>query len=257
MQHVLFLIHGMWGGGWQWENYRGIFESEGYRCVAATLPYHDVPPGSAPDPRLGSTSLLDYARFLEAEIRALDTAPVLVGHSMGGLLAQILAARGLAQAAVLLTPASPRGIVCLTPSVVRSFWSSLTRWGFWNKPTLPTFNEAVYSMMHLMPVADQRAWYDRLVHESGRALFEIGFWLFDRRAASRVDAASVSCPMLVVGADEDRITPASVVRTVAHRYQAAYKEFPHHAHMVICQPGWQDVARFVADWISSNAQLKQ
>jgi len=251
MQQVVFMIHGMWGGGWQWENYRGVFEPEGYRCVAPTLPYHDVQPGSAPDPRLGTTSLLDYAGFLEAEIGKLDSPPILIGHSMGGLLAQMLSARGLARAAVLLTPASPRGIICIKPSVLRSFWSSLTRWGFWNLPTFPTFGEAVYGMMHLMPVEDQRVFYERMVHESGRAAFEIGFWLLDRRAASRVDSAAVTCPMLVVGAAQDRITPASVVRAVAKRYRATYKEFPDHAHMVICQPGWQNVAEFVADWLKS------
>jgi pimeloyl-ACP methyl ester carboxylesterase len=75
---------------------------------------------------LGRTSLLDYAADLESLVRGLDAPPVLLGHSMGGLLALLLAARGLAQAAVLLTPASPAGINALTPAVIRSrgvlFW---------------------------------------------------------------------------------------------------------------------------------------
>jgi pimeloyl-ACP methyl ester carboxylesterase len=119
MADTIFMIHGMWGGPWYWENYRRVFEREGYRCVATTLPYHDMDPRGVPDPRLGTTSLLDYAEALEREVSQLGVKPILMGHSMGGLLAQILGARGLAKALVLLTPASPSGVVALTPSVVR------------------------------------------------------------------------------------------------------------------------------------------
>ena len=59
---------------------------------------------------MGTTSLLDYAADLEREILALPERPVIIGHSMGGLLAQILAARGLCSRLVCLTPAAPRGI---------------------------------------------------------------------------------------------------------------------------------------------------
>jgi len=78
-------------------------------------------PKAKPDDRLGTTSLLDYAEDIENEIRKLDAKPIIMGHSMGGLLAQILGSRGLARALVLLTPAAPAGIRSLTPSVMRSF----------------------------------------------------------------------------------------------------------------------------------------
>jgi pimeloyl-ACP methyl ester carboxylesterase len=74
---------------------------------------------------LGTTSLLDYAADLEKQIRELEEVPILMGHSMGGLLAQIFGSRGLARALVLLTPASPAGILALKPSVIQSFSSIL------------------------------------------------------------------------------------------------------------------------------------
>jgi hypothetical protein len=88
---------------------------------------------------------------------------------MGGLLAQMLGARGLAKALVLMTPASPAGIIAITPSVIRSFWSVQTRWGFWKKPMRRTFAEAVYSMMHLLSADAQKRAYESFVYESGRA----------------------------------------------------------------------------------------
>jgi pimeloyl-ACP methyl ester carboxylesterase len=251
MADTIFMIHGMWGGPWYWENYRHVFEGEGYRCVTTTLLYHDMDPRGVPDPRLGTTSLLDYAEALEQEVRQLGAKPILMGHSMGGLLAQILGARGLAKALVLLTPASPSGIVALTPSVVRSFWSIQTTWGFWKKPMRQTFGEAVYSMMHLLSEKEQKETYDKFVYESGRAACEIGYWLFDSKGASKVDESKVTCPVLVVAGAKDRITPASVVRRVARKYKAVstYKEFENHAHLVVAEPRWQEVAEYVGGWL--------
>ncbi len=254
MANTIFMIHGMWGAPWYWENYQRVFEAEGYRCVATTLPYHNMDPRGVPDPRLGTASLLDYADALERELGQLGEKPIVIGHSMGGLLAQILGARGLANALVLLTPASPAGIVALTPSVIRSFWSTLTTWGFWKKPMRQTFAEAAYSMLHLLPEEEQKETYSKFVYESGRAAFEIGYWLFDSRGASRVDASKVTCPVLVVAGAQDRITPASVVRRVARKYKAVstYKEFENHAHWVVAEPQWQEVAEYVVAWLKSQ-----
>lgn len=102
MSETIFMIHGMWCGAWYWDNYKGFFEDKGYRCVTTTLRFHDVDPGETPHPRLGATSLLDYAEDLEEEIRQLGDKPIIMGHSMGGLLTQILGGRGLAKVLVLL-----------------------------------------------------------------------------------------------------------------------------------------------------------
>jgi pimeloyl-ACP methyl ester carboxylesterase len=246
-----FLIHGMWGGPWCWDHFRSRLEAEGFRCVAPTLPFHDMDPRDEPDPRLGRTSLLDYADALAAQIVALGERPVVIAHSMGGLVAQMLAARGLANALVLLAPAAPAGVWAIGPSVVRSFWSIQTTWGYWRKPVRQTFAEASYSMLHLLPAHERRQTYDRFVPESGRAVFEIGLWMFDARHAARVDATKVTCPVLVLAGREDRITPAWALRRVARRYGAvaAYREFEHHAHWLPGEPGWEEVADEVLAWL--------
>ena len=251
MTETIVMIHGMWGGGWSWENYVKHFEKKGYHCITPTLRFHDMDPNETPNPQLGTTSLLDYAEDLEQEIHKLDVIPILMGHSMGGLLTQILGSRGLAKALVLLTPASPYGIMALKPSVIRSFWSVLTKWGFWRKPMRQKFNEAVYSMLHLLTPEEKKEAFDKFVYECGRAGFEIGFWLFDSRRAAKVDESKITCPVLVIAGAEDRITPASVVRQVANKYKAVstYKEFANHAHWVIAEPGWQEIAEYVSDWL--------
>ena len=252
MTDTIFMIHGMWGGGWYWEKYKDFFERKGYRCVTPTLPYHDIDPKDQPDPRLGTTSLLDYADCLEKEILDLGVKPIIMGHSMGGLLAQMLASRGLGKSVVLLAPASPRGINAITPSVFKAFLSIQLRWAFWKKPTRQTFKEAAESMLQLFPESEQRRLYDKFVYESGRAAFEIGYWWLDRKCATKVDAAKLTYPMLVISGAKDRITPESVVRRVAKKYKnATYKIFHDHAHWVISEPGWEDVADYTSRWLDS------
>jgi non-heme chloroperoxidase len=251
MTETIFMIHGMWGRAWYWANYKNFFEGKDYQCVTTTLRFHDMDPKETPNPQLGTTSLLDYAEDLEEEIQKLGVKPILMGHSMGGLLAQILGSRGLAKALVLLTPASPAGIMALTPSVIRSFWSPLTKWGFWKKPMQQTFEAAAYSILNLLPPEEQKETYGKFVYESGRAASEVGFWLFDSKRAAAVDESKVTCPVLVIAGAEDRITPASVVRQVAKKYEAVstYKEFTNHAHWVIAEPGWQEIAEYVSGWL--------
>ena len=102
------------------------------------------------------------------------------------------------------------------------------------------YGEAVYSMMHLLPPEEQKAYYAKFVFESGRAASEVGFWLFDPGKASKVDESKITCPILVIAGKQDRITQAWVVRQVARKYKGtAYKEYPDHAHWVLGEPGWQ------------------
>lgn len=253
MADTIFMIHGMWSSGWYWENYVRFFESKGYRCVTPTLLYHDINFHEDPDPRLGSTSVLDYANRLEKEIDRPEP-PILIGHSMGGLLAQILAARGRAKALVLLAPAPPAGINALSVSVLRCFMRPLFRYGFWRKHHRISFKTSVYGILHLMPPEDRRAIYEKMVFESGRAAAEIGLWWADRRRASQVDERMVTCPVMVIAGKEDRITPEKMVRKVAEKYNALdhYRVFENHAHWLIAEPGWEEIVQHISDWLKEN-----
>lgn len=252
---TIVMIHGMMGGGWYWQNFKEFFEERGYHCLTPTLRYHHGKSRELPHPSLGTTSIMDYVNDLTEEIERLNVAPILMGHSMGGLLAQILASRGLAKGLVLLAPAPPAGIFSLKLSVIRSFQEILT-WGFWKKPFRLSFEKAVYATMHLIPEPKQWKAYEQLVYESGYAAFQIGFWPLDRTRATRVDEKKVKCPVLVLAGQEDRITPAPVVKRVAEKYKAVavYREFTGHAHWLIGEPGWQQIAANIDLWLKEQTK---
>ncbi len=112
--------------------------------------------------------MLDYVQDLEKYIRGFEHPPILLGHSMGGLLVQLLAQRGLGSKAVLLTPASPHGIQALTWSVLRSFYQIFMSWGFWKKPFRISYDSASYAFLNQIPESDRQSEYDKLVYESGK-----------------------------------------------------------------------------------------
>lgn len=254
IDYKLVMIHGMWGGAWHWDKYRDYFQQRGYNCLIPTLRYHDMQPGDKPKPELGTTSLLDYIEDLQQMISQLSEKPVILGHSMGGLLAQMLASRGLARAVVLLAPAAPAGISSLRLSVIKGFLSMQSQWGFWKKPIQQTFSEACYSLLHNLDPAEQRKTYTRAVYESGLAAAQIGYWFLDHKHTTRVDGNKVTCPVLIIVGGQDRMTPVSVVRKIYRKYQNAsiYKEFEYHSHWLLSEPGWEDVTEFVADWFDKT-----
>ena len=247
----IVFIHGMWCGPEVFDHYRDFFAAEGFTCYAPPLRHHDKADNR--DELPGTIGLLDYARDLELFIRTLPAKPILIGHSMGGLLVQMLCARGLAEKAVLLCPASPAGIHALTLSVVRSFFAVMSRWGFWKKPNKLSPAAAKYALFNQMPQEQIPAAMAAMRYESGRAAAEIGFWLVDPGKASAVNAELVTLPMLVVSGLNDRITPAKVHRKIAARYGAEYRGYPHHAHWLIAEPGWEKIAQDILHWLDAEA----
>jgi pimeloyl-ACP methyl ester carboxylesterase len=102
-----------------------------------------------------------------------------------------------------------------------------------------------------VPPEQQKEVYSKFVYESGRAGYEIGFWLFDSKDSSKVNEADVTCPILVISGKEDRLTPASVVKKVAEKYEpvSTYREFENHAHWVVGEPDWENIAAYIDSWL--------
>jgi pimeloyl-ACP methyl ester carboxylesterase len=109
-------------------------------------------------------------------------------------------------------------------------------------------------MMHLLPPEQQKRTYSKLVYESGTAVYEIAYWLFDSADASKVNESDVTCPVLVIAGKEDRIVPASVVEKVAEKYESVstYVEFDNHAHWLFDEPGWEVIAEDIGSWLKNN-----
>lgn len=253
----IVLLHGAFVGGWMFEPLRAELSRRGWRTHAPDLPFHGSSfAGQPPHPELHHQRLADYRRFVEDEIARLPQKPVLVGHSMGGLLAQQLAARDLARAAVLLAPVAPWGLLPHTLGEVVGPAGLLMKTGsLWHKALAPDFAMAAEYSLVRVPPARQRDIFARLVPESGHALFEMLLWWMDWHAGSHVSAHRVKIPLLVLSGDDDRVTPAATCRAVAGRYRghAVYREIAGLGHFIFGEPKEADVIGIVADWLETHA----
>jgi pimeloyl-ACP methyl ester carboxylesterase len=244
------MIHGGFCGPWSFEGYTAKFEAQGYKVQRPALRFHDL---SEPPEALGVTSLLDYAADLEQSLEALNEPPVLIGHAMGALLAQILAARCRVRAAILLAPSAPWGVPPSTLTEIATAQAMLLKVGFWNKALPPDSFPAMRQSFDRYPPAERDTAFSRLGPESGRVLFEILHWGLDMGRASEVDARKVSCPLLLLAGSEDRINPPGTVERIAALYQdrATYEKVLGMNHWLTDEPGWDAVADKALAWLES------
>jgi len=230
---------------------QAALEARGYRVFAPTLPLHPAQ-GPGELAALGRLSLADYVRDLEGAIAGarLDAPPVLIGHSMGGLLAQALAARQPARACILLAPAPPAGVATLRWDQLWASRSVLLTPAFWRKPQQLPPAHAAHLLFGAMDAEGRARLQAELLPESGRVFAEIAFWWLDPQRAARVDFAALRAPLLVVGGAEDRIIPAAVVRGIAGRYRhSELLMLPGRGHWFFDEPGADEVFARLGSWL--------
>lgn len=242
------MIHGAFCGPWAFERWRELFVARGFDVHVPTLRHHDH--GRHPPRELGTTSLLDYAGDLEALLEKIGRPAFLIGHSMGGLLAQMLAARCDIAAIACLAPSAPYGVLPSTPFEIASAQALYLAGEFWNKPLKPERWIAAANALDLLEEHERERVFSRFVPESGLATFEIMQWPFDTRRASSVHAVNVTCPVFCLVGAKDRVNPPGTVRLIARRYrdQAIYEEIANHSHWLIGEPGWEKIARRVLEF---------
>lgn len=254
-ERTLVLIHGMWSRPHVWANFKTFFEDRGYRVVTPQLRHHDIEPGMEPHRELGELSLLNYVDDLETEIRALGCRPFVIGHSMGGLLAQILASRGMTRGAALLASAHCAPVWAFETNALRIFGRHLLRRDFWKLPQLPSYEGMRWGALNGFREKEARDIYATLIPESGRCLFELAFWYLDGAHASLVDAERMTCPLLFITGAEDRLTRPQLGARTARYYghRARFELMPGRGHWLPSEPGWELIAARAAHFFEVEA----
>ena len=171
--------------------------------------------------------------------------PIIIGHSMGGLLAQKIAEVDDPPAVVCVAPAGPRGIFAASGNMKELLKESAQYLpaALLQLPMPPGKEATLRLAFNRLPAEDHDRVYAALTPESGRQAFDLML------AGYPVDASKVTAPMLVIGGSDDRLTPMPMVHKIVERYHAEFHEYRGHGHMILFEPGWERPAGDITAWL--------
>jgi alpha-beta hydrolase superfamily lysophospholipase len=257
-QTQLMLIHGAWLSSNSWDTFAEYFENRGFAVSAPEWPRKQ---GDVENLRkdadeiegLGLTEIVDH---YASEIQALDEPPVLIGHSYGGLIVELLLDRGLGRAGVAMSPAPPKGILVLPFSTLKAAAPALAHPSKWHGVVTLTPEEFTYGFVNTFSPEDASAAYEKYaVPETGQIFYEAGFANFHLHPPTELHFKNGDrAPLLIVGAEKDHTVPASVSHKQYKKYeksdaQTDYVEYPGRPHLMMVAEGWEEIAAGIESWI--------
>ena len=254
-QPPVVLIHGLWLNPVSWQPWVERYTAAGHQVQAPGWPGMDVPVDElnrdpSPMNRLGVGEVADHYE------RILDTfaeEPVLMGHSFGGLLVQVLLSRGRGAAGVAVHPAPVKGVLRVPPAELRVVFPVLSNPANRNRTVALTAGQWHYAFCNTLPREESDELYRRYaVPAPGRPLFQAVAANFDPHAATKVDFSKPDrAPLLLIAGDRDHTVPRSTVRETKAHYHSGLvelKEFRGRPHFTGGVPGWEAVADYALEW---------
>jgi pimeloyl-ACP methyl ester carboxylesterase len=248
MPAPIIMVHGAFCAGWVFEAFKAPFEAAGHPCLTADLPGH------GPGENAAGISISDYAKAVVAQIEALDRPPILIGHSLGGLVAQLAAAKAKVAAMALLSPSPPWGVSGGSMEEAAQVMGLMSLGPYWTGAVPPDFSVFVTASADRLSAAEQKATFARLTPESGRALFETIQWWLDPFLTTSVMPALGGPPILVLSGGRDQIHSPALARQVAERCGADFRVFMEMSHWLIGEPGYEEVADAVLRWLPTRTK---
>lgn len=257
MDTVVF-IHGAWVTPRCWRYFAPLFAHSGYRTLAPAWPAKERPVRAqlaAPDPRLAQVGIPEIVAHYRAIIRRLPQPPLLVGHSFGGLIVQLLLDQGFGAAGIAISSVPPRGVPALGLSplaAARKLWKLFGTPSRWRGILPPPGRDADERALRIAQGIEVQ-----LVPESRRI-----FWQLMTRAA-RVDFSNPGrAPLLLVGCGQDRCVPAEVQLRTWERYAASparadFILFPELTHLAIAEPGHEALAAYCVAWADDRVASRR
>ncbi|TMD54231.1 MAG: lysophospholipase [Chloroflexi bacterium] len=246
---ILF-VHGAWHGAWCWEDhFVPYFANRGWQVTALNLRAH-----GGPRERRGLRwkRIADYVEDLAAAAAALPEPPVVIGHSMGGLVVQKYLESHPAPAAVLLASVPPKGVLATTLRFLArhplKFLKTNLTMSLWPIIETPELAREMF-FEETMPDSEARGLHSRLQDESYLAYLDMMAFALPRPEAVE------KLPMLVLGGGQDRVFTPAEVRATAEAYGAEVEVFPELPHDLMRGPGWQLVAARIESWLASALEV--
>lgn len=258
---TLFFIHGAFMTPDCWAPMMKFFIDKGYETIAPAWPYHDRSLDelkNTPSANLGKLGLAEIVDYHVKIIRGLPDKPVLIGHSFGGLITQILLDRGLGKAGIAIDPAASKGI---NAGAFKTASKSVASILFkpWKKTAMLTFEQFQYAFVNTLPLQEQKEAFRYAVPETTRIFFQSAFAAFSSNSPLTINFNNGErAPLLIIAGEQDHIVPAAMVKKNYQLYNqksgslTQFVEFSKRSHWIIAEKGYTEVATYMQEWLQGQ-----
>ncbi|EQA43941.1 putative lysophospholipase [Leptospira broomii serovar Hurstbridge str. 5399] len=240
----LVFVHGAWHGAWCWDEFfLPYFASKGFEANAFDLRGHGESDGKK---EIRFHRISNYVSDLEDVISKLSTPPILIGHSMGGLVVQKYLEKHSTPGAVLLASVPPTGVLATTLRIARKhplvFLKTTLTWSLYNVVSTPDLCQEAFFSSEIKKNALQK-YFQNMQEESFLGFLDM--MIFELPKPERV-----MTPILVLGAEKDAIFSPSQVLATGKSYRTQAEIFPNMTHDMMLDVGWEKVANRILTWLN-------
>ena len=236
-----------------WDEWTVYFEIEGYHCIAPAWPHKDAPAeelrNRPPNDAIAKNTIASLTDYFASIINLLPEKPILVGHSVGGLVVQLLLQRGLASAGVAMHAFPPRGVSRFRISFLRAIWSTMMVFTSGREIYMMSFRKWKKTIANRLSCDQQKESYYKYAVPESKKIIRDTF-----RCAATIDFGKPHAPLLFTAGNKDHLIPASLNYQNYKKYGWSnsltdYMEFQGHTHLVFGQPAWKKEADFILNWL--------
>jgi non-heme chloroperoxidase len=257
-------VHGLWLLDSSWDLWARFFEDAGYAAVTPGWPGDPASVAEAhehPETFAGK-SIGDVAAYQQSVIEKLDKKPVVIGHSFGGLLVQILAGRGLSAATVAIDPAPSRGVLPLPISALKASSAVLSNPTNRHKAVSLTFDQFQYGFANAVTEEEAHELYESYhVAGSGVPVFQAAFANINPNSELKSEKRGEDRgPMLIIAGELDHQAPTAMAKAAFKKQRknkhnvTEFEEIPGRGHSLTIDSGWEQVAQVSLDFVTRFAK---
>jgi len=263
---TVVLVHGLWMTPRSWEHWVPYYEAKGLKVLTPGYPGFEIEVEALrenPDliAKLGVPETVDH---LASVIESVQTPPIIIGHSFGGTLTQLLLARGLGSAGVVIDSAPTEGVRVNPVSQVKSLFPALKNPANRHKAVGFSAKEFHYAFTNTLTEEESHAVWERYaIPAPGNWVWAYGLIANFKPGHQEtwVDYKADRAPLLFIAGEKDHIMPPSVNKSNAKHYQDSpalteYVELEGRDHWTCAAPGWEAVADKALDWALEHAQAR-
>ncbi|MGX5820095.1 alpha/beta hydrolase [Chitinophaga lutea] len=239
-----------------WDEWREYFEGKGFSTVAPPWPFKEAPSAAAlrdrqpNDVDLAELTLAEVVDSYAGVVSSFPEKPIVIGHSLGGLMTQIIVNRGLAAAGVAIHSVPPQGVFPYEFSFLKAGWKALGLFTSLKKTYLMSLSDWQYAFVNGMSPDVQKSTWEKCTIPESKTVARGGL-----TSQAAVDWDKAHAPLLLTSGDKDNIIPAHLNMRNYKRYPknngsiVDYKEFAGRNHFVLGQPTWREDADYILDWL--------